>query len=283
MGPQRPVDTRERLQFADLNILGCEPKQLRAGTLRAIDVPDPSGRITIWEPPRPGRTYVAGADFALGVGRDWDTICVLDKSCEQEGSPPRQVAEAQGQWGPKFWAVLYAVLTHYNGAFLLGEQQGGGVHAMRWLWDYCDYRWIYRRGDPAKSIPVATEANPALGWPRTANDVVLTAFRMAVRDRRVVLRSVPLLQQMAGLRFKARANEDELARDPDDRLRLSVQGGGSPDLVMAAAYASYALSQVFLFEKPVELPGPGTYGHDLGLNKFLPEAQRAQPTFVRVA
>lgn len=253
-------------------LLTAEPSQLKAARTWTFTpgAPDPSGRITIFERPVPGGTYVVGADFAHGVGRDWDTACIYSKDQHRQNGKSVQVAEAQGQWGVRFGPVLYALLMYYNGAFLLGERQGGGTHVMRWLWDYCDYRWMYRTGDATKAVAVSTDANPGLGWARGANDVVLASFRMACAQGRVVIRSARTLEQMASMQFKARTN-DEMNREPDERLRLTLPGGGSPDLTMAAAYGHYALSQVTMFDRPAPGPGPGTYAHDLGIGSMLTE------------
>ena len=230
-----------------MTLLDYQPAEVTGRSFRAVaggEIPD--GRCSIYEEPKAGRRYVIGADFAHGVGRDYDAACVYDKTCQGEGDGViRQVAEAKGHWGPKFWIVLYGLIQLYNNAYLLGERQGGGTHTMRWLWDYCGVHNMYCETNTDKAAPVTTR-NPMLGWPARANDVVMPAFRLAVAQKRVRLASEETIRQMQALRFAPRSKHDESDRDPDVRLRMKLPGGGSPDLVMAAAYGWYAIGMVHL-------------------------------------
>jgi hypothetical protein len=232
----------------------------------------PAEHVEIFELPRPGRLYVMGADFAHGrEDGDFDAVCILDKTSEREGDGcARQVAQLQGRWGPVGHTVMYAIHRMYNDAFILGEYQGGGSHILRWLWDYYGVRNIYFELDRSKAKP-DRPANPRLGWHRGANDAVMAHFRQAVRQKRVALRAESLVEQMTKLIWatKGRANQDG-EREPDERHRMKLIGGGSPDLVMAAAYACFALTQVYDFipEQPA-LPA-GSMGMEARLHEKLP-------------
>lgn len=249
-----------------LALLHAQPAQLVKVSRFTFDAAavHPSVRVQVWEKPQPGRCYVIGADFAYGIGRDRDTACVLDKTCEQEGQPARQVAEIDGDLGERFEGVLYALHRIYNDAFILGERQVG-LFILRRLWDHYGVRNLYRQQSITKTAVVEDE-NPELGWHRGGNDVTLQEFRKAVRDRKIVLRSRALLEQMGRMEWKPRSDDlYKSANEPDAKLTLKLRGGGSPDLAIAAMYANYALSQVALFEKPKPMFPPGSYGDVLGL------------------
>jgi len=249
-------------------LLQCEPAQLKGRRFKLDeDLLHPSGRVQIWEDPVPGRTYAIGADFALGIGRDYDTACVLDKTCEREGLPATQVAEVQGHWGEKFHTILYALITMYNGAFLVGERQFG-LPTLRWLWDHYGITYQYREESIDKSA-VVEQGNAKLGWPRTADDFCLNDFRRAVNGKRVLIRSAATLDQMAALQWKAK-DKDASDPDPDYRLKLKLRTGGSPDLVMAATYAWFASTKCYEYLPQPASYAPGTHGYIDGRTPNIP-------------
>lgn len=256
-----------------MRLVEMQPKDLKGR--RFAFTPEAAGgatRIEVWERPRPTRLYVLGVDFAHGRDDgDFDAVSVFDKSSEREGDgTPRQVAELQGRWGPVFHTVLYAVHRWYNDGFILGEYQGGGSHILRWLWDYYGVRSMYFELDRSKAKP-DRPANPRLGWYRHANDEVMALFRQAVMQRRVALRSAALVDQMSKLIWASKgAAPDAGEKEPDERQRMKLIGGRSPDLVMAAAYGYFALSQVYEFVKPPPALPPGSMGAVARLDQKLP-------------
>lgn len=262
-----------------MDLLTSTPELLKGKRFRFREPGHPTGRLSIYDPPEPGDTYVIGMDSAFGIeGRDKSTLCVLNKSDQKRGVPVRQVAEAEGCWGPEsFHAVCYAMIRHYNDAFFMGEAQGGGVVVMRTLWHQYEYRWMYCQETLGKAATVVPP-NPTLGWNRAANDVTLTEGRDAVAKRKCLIYSEPLLNQMGKLKWVPRNTKaDQQERVQDDALKIKLVGGGSPDLVMAWLYAWYALSQVYLFDKPEPAFKPGTYGEVFGLDKKLPGLFKPAP------
>lgn len=220
----------------------------------------PGIRFSVYELPRPDRTYVLGSDFALGmVGRDLDTGCVLDAT----ERPYRQVAEYAGTLGELSDRMMYAVAMFYGGAFIVGERQFGLPSLRRLLRDY-HYGWLYYERDEAKrNRPVSDK----LGYFKKGNwttDPLLRNFRLGVRSGDIEIRSQEMYDQMRRLQFKAKTSIDpEDALDQDMVVKLS--GGGSPDLVMAAAYGYLGCTEVVHFPKPKQAYAPGTFGDILGL------------------
>jgi hypothetical protein len=230
-------------------ILGMRPEQLikipayEFDEALAAPGDEHVGRLELWEQPVPGHTYVVGADFAKGMERrDFDAAAVFDTDTD----PVRQVFEAHGHWGPElFDKVLYCILRFYNDAFLLGERQEGLTVLRRLLSDY-GHGWLYYdRREDARSRRLTDK----LGYWRSSGDVVLPTFRRDFRAGLMVIRSRATLGQMGRLQYKPRTSIDpESALDKD--LEIKLAGGGSPDLVMAAAYAWFAVNEVPHFERP---------------------------------
>lgn len=215
------------------------------------------GQVRIFEPPMPNQQYVAGLDAAYGVGRDWDVLSIFNKSATRDGGPLRQVCEARGQWGPNFHPVVYALLRMYNDAWLLPERQVGHF-TIRVLWDSYAYRAIYRE-IPKDAVNQVEPANPKLGWPKSANDHMVSRFREAVARKRVLIRSAATLAQMEDLRWQA---DEQRGHEEDWKLRMSLSKG-SPDLVWAAGYGYFASEQIVLSVRPKPAVfAPGTIGAD---------------------
>lgn len=247
-------------------LLDKTPLELRGKAFKTEPGIAPRGRVEIFHRPVPGRSYVAGADFAYGIGRDYDTAVILDKSDQHEGKPARQVAEVQGHWGTNFHTVLYALLMYYNGAFLVGERQVG-LFTLRRLWDEYGFRFMYlQRGEDKTAVLHAD--NASLGIHNGSSDLVMSGMREAVAHRKVRFCSPKLIEQMAACQYVPKKLEEEgQILDSDHRLAFRVMSGGSPDLVWAAAYAVFGLAQVHLFEPPKPMFTKGSYGDIMGYEK----------------
>jgi hypothetical protein len=196
----------------------------------------PDQRVTVWEHPKPGRTYVAGADFGYGIGRDADAVVILDIT----DKPPRQVAEMHGQWGEALDEPLVKMLGWYNDAFLVGEHQVGGPIMAR-MHRVHGYPHMYREHrEDTLGKPMA----PRYGYARRYDDITLRNFRRAIMDKKIVLRSMVLIEQMRQLNWYSPSTNDAHHNDDDLlRMRLPINDAGrrpSPDLVMAACYAWHA-------------------------------------------
>lgn len=229
----------------------------------AVEDAHPGLRVSIFEPPRPGRIYTLGADFALGmVDRDLDTGCVLDAT----DSPAVQVAEFAGTLGEFADKMIYAMAMYYGGAFIVGERQFGLPSLRRLLRDF-KYGWLYYERDEAKKNRAITDK---LGYHKKGNwvtDPLLRNLRAAVRTGEVEIRSQELFDQMRRLQYKPkRSIEPEDAVDQDLEVKLS--GGGSPDLVMALAYAWLGVREVENFPRVQPKYAPGTFGDMLRLDEL---------------
>lgn len=263
---------RQWLSVAD--VLDIPIERLRRATFTLADLSHPMYNLQVRSLPVEGRQYVIGADFALGVeGGDFDAACVLDLTHYLETGQDYQVAELSCRMGVSFYKPLYALCRMYNNAFLLGEQQGGGLSVMRMMWDELHYRHIYTHVDPNKAMPEQS-SNPRLGWPAQEDDITVHNLRLAVAEDKIDLFSMPLLEQMSSLQYVAPKTTD-YRRQGDNKLQIKVPGGGSPDLMRACAYALHAR------QKAVVLPNVAPVRQHAS-TFFLPDAKPVEPVAFEV-
>ncbi len=225
----------------ELLIVEREPLAWRVGFLAGAAGDPEKLRINVWERPRPGREYVIGCDFALGIpGRDWDTAPVFDRTYRSEGGKARQVARVRARLGERFDRVLYALARFYNDAFIVGERQVGLPTLRRLLDDYQYPFLYYDRNDETKG----RARRDCLGHHKRGGDVLLHNFRTAVAAGDVELRDPELLDEMSRLVWHdARLARTGAERDPDEELEVKLIGGGSPDLTMGAMYAWHGVRE----------------------------------------
>lgn len=249
-------------QGPPIDLYALPTETLKRREFRFAPVVFPKGALRVWKDPEPDHTYAIGADFAYGIeGRDYDAACVLDITAR----PFVQVAELYGHWGEQFDRPLFALARWFNDAFLMGERQVG-LPTLRRLYREYDYRYLYyQRDEAAKSSPVTDK----LGWPRVGNDITTREFRRAVIDRSVVLRSRRTVDQMRRVVwFSPREMQQRAERGRDEALQIKLQGGGSPDLTIAAMYAYYAAAfETVHFPKPPKPYPEDTLGAILGHNE----------------
>lgn len=245
-----------------MSILQLHPPDLIDHKFRFVEVTDPSGRVQVWD--CPDRAMGAGADFAYGiVGRDNDAVVILDPQMTPEGRY-RQVGEMVGHWGPLMPKVMYAAMQYWGEAFLVGERQIGHF-CLHTLWDQYGFRNIYReRNKNNPSHPMALN----LGHPRVQDDVMMRRLREAVMEDRLELRSEFLIDQMSRCMFYSPHEKNSEERVGDDALKIKLQGGGSPDAVMALAYALAAVAEMPMLPVRPKPYAPDTLGGILGHNEF---------------
>lgn len=205
-----------------------------------------------------------GMDAALGIpGRDYDCLVVLDPRPTPEGKI-RQVGECHGHWGPRLPKVMYAAAMYWGESFIIGERQVGHF-ALDLLWNEYGYRNIYRernKNNPAH--PMALN----LGHPRVQDDVMMRRLREAVLENKLELRSEFLIDQMARCMFWSPHEKTTDDKSSDDGLKIKLQGGGSPDAVMALAYAYAAVAEMPMQPVKPKPYAPHTLGAALGHNEF---------------
>lgn len=200
------------------------------------------GRVEIYEHPQPGHLYALGSDHALGLqGKDYDTFVVLDVTVR----PVREVAEAHVHLGQQFDRLLYAACVYYNEGFLCGERQFG-LPVLRSVLEL-GHTWLYyERDEDARSRPLTD----TLGYWRGTADICIPNLRRALKNRELVIRSRTLLEQLSRLQFTPRRKGQDPDSALDADLVMKLKGGGSPDLVMALAYAWNAARNMPRFERP---------------------------------
>ena len=253
-------------------ILDLRPDELiQAVEFDLVDDLVPGVRVSVYEEPRPGRQYVIGADFALGIsGRDKDAFCVMDNTDARK----IQVAEVEATLGEVSDKLLYGLAMYYGGAFILGERQFGLPSLRRLLKDY-GYGWLYYERDEAKKHRPVTDK---LGYFKRGNwtsDPALRALRIGIRQDDIEVRSIELIDQLSHLQFRARTSIDpEDATDGD--MQVKLVGGGSPDLVMALAYAFHACHEVDHYPPPQANYTSGTAGDILGHADVIDDSQATQ-------
>lgn len=220
------------------------------------DVGELGGRIEVWEEPDPECIYVAGADFALGIqGRDYDAAVFLNATVR----PVRQVAELHGHWGPDFERLLFAAGMYYGQAFVLGERQFG-LDRLRALLKLGYGYMYYDRDEDSRGRKIKDK----LGYWRGTNDICVPNLRRAIRRNELVLRSEALINQMGKVEYAPRTSSRPSEEAQDKDLGIKLSGGGSPDLVMACAYAWHAVGEREHYDPPAPRYKPGTAGDILG-------------------
>lgn len=250
-------------------LLDLRPDELvNAISFDMIEEYVPGIRISIYEEPHPRRQYVMGADFALGTQTgDWDALCVLDNTDARK----RQVAEVEAKLGEEADKVIFALSMYYGGCFLVGERQFG-LPSLRRLLKLYGHSWMYyERGEDKKHRDVTDK----LGYFKRGNwtsDPALRNLRAALRHEEIDIRSVQLINQLSKLQFKPRDTiEPEEARDSD--LQVKLAGGGSPDLVMALAYAYHGCHEVDHYPPPKRKYAYGSAGDILGHDEVFGDAE----------
>lgn len=256
------------------------PEALRDKRFWLSSLAGQDGRITIYQRPIPGHLYTVGADFAYGLQQgDDDAACVFDKTAQEKTGIATQVAEVQGKWGERFDVILYQLLMYYNGAFLLGERQVG-LFTLRRLWDVFGYKFMYRQRSESKATRTQ-QANAELGWHRGANDLTLKESRLAVANGTVEIRSPALWSQLNRMQWVGRTESSSDERDPDEKLKVKLRGGKSPDLAIAFMYGLRALREVYHYEDEKPAFAPGSYGDIFKLQEKLPGVFGPKPNTSR--
>lgn len=263
-----------------MTVLDLSPDRMKGKRFTLDDLPVRDGRITIWEEPIHGGVYVIGGDCAKGMeGGDYDAAGIYIKPGERDlvGRKPRQVGVMHGHWGERFDRLLYAAAMIYNGAFILLERQEG-LSIMRRLWDDYEYRYIYYQRDPTQPN---RKVRDALGHARIQDDFTIRNIQIAVLNGDIEIRDRDTIDQMRRLEWYKPGEEPGVKDRPvDAALRMRLPGGGSPDLVMATAYAWLALREVFHYEKPEDLFPKGSMGDIFGYGKIFakPDGPTTLPT-----
>lgn len=173
--------------------------------------------LTVYFPPRPGRTYVAGVDVAEGVtGGDYSTFVVWDRESGEE------VAFYRGYMAPdRFGAILNTWGRMYNNALLVVEINNHGLTTVTALKNLV-YPQLYFR--PAKFDQMGTSYTDRLGWKTTkvTRPLMIDDFREALLDESITIHSERTLDEMLTFVF-------------DDGGNMISQSSFHDDCIFAAA------------------------------------------------
>jgi hypothetical protein len=227
-----------------------------------LGIDDPSGRVEVWD--RPEYACGIGLDAALGIpGRDYDALVVLDPEPTPQGRY-RQVGECHGHWGPRLAKVAYAACMYWREAFLVGERQVGHL-ALDTLWSDFGYQNLYRERNPNNpSHPMAQN----FGHPRVQDDIMTRRLRQAIMDERIEVRSPVLRDQLRRCQFYSPQEKTTEDRVGDERMKIKLIGGGSPDLMIALGLALMAVQEMPRQEVKRKKYAPDTLGAILGHNDW---------------
>jgi len=162
------------------------------------------GVLNIWEPPQPGKSYVAWADTATGQSEDFSAIGVLDVQTNH------LVASLRVRVSPeRTGAIACAVAQYYNMAFLGIERNSYGLAALSVALNDLRYQNLY--------YDFLNEPNnPKAGYYTTQEnrDKMLGRLRAAVFGHTLVFADQVLLMEMgaftwtkAGRTWRAEARQ----------------------------------------------------------------------------
>ena len=144
--------------------------------------------LVVWEEPKDGRRYAAGADVAEGTPDGNFSACGIF-----DVKTMNQVARLRGKWKPEEFARRSAVLAgHYNDALLGVERNNHGHSALNTLANTLEYPNLYYHVEYDAS---SGGHHRVLGWPTTpkTRPIMLDRLRDAIEDGETDARDVVLL------------------------------------------------------------------------------------------
>jgi hypothetical protein len=127
-----------------------------------------NGTLKVWERPRVGRRYVAGADVAEGIDvgnnrLDYSGVAIYD------WQTAAHVADLHGQWDlGTFAGMVDTIGREYNNAFLGVERNNHG-HAVLLKLKDLEYPSLYYHTELDEDIKTGKRSNKRVaGWPTTS-------------------------------------------------------------------------------------------------------------------
>jgi hypothetical protein len=205
-------------------------RKLRKGILKVGDkVKDEEGNETIvtkndeglimYQPPRPGRTYVAGADVAEGVmGGDYSTCVIWDRETGEE------VAFYKGYQPPdRFGAALNKFGRLYNDALMVVEINNHGLTTVTALKNLIYPRMFFR---PSTFDAMGSSWSDRLGWKTTkvTRPLMIDDLREALQEGSIKIHSEATLDEMLTFVFDDGGNMVSQSSFHDDCIFASAIG-----------------------------------------------------------
>lgn len=191
--------------------------------------PTNRGDLLIWEFPKEGHLYVAGADSSAGInGRDNAVTEIVDVTCA------RQVAELAGPIGPEdFTDHTVALCRYYNNALLMPEVNFTGTVVLKRAMQDWQYLNIARE---EKWDEVALKKNK-FGWYTNQDNkpVLVSNLVWMVQEHHVAIASRDLLAELSTFQLEGyTSNANPI---------YNAKGRKHDDRVIAFALALYAVKQ----------------------------------------
>jgi hypothetical protein len=204
------------------------------------------GPLSIWDFPRPGRSYVIGVDVAEGLEHgDFSSVHIIDARGPNVEHHRRVVATWHGHIDPDLLGsdVVAGLGWWYNHALVAVEINNGGSVVTKAL-QRVKYKHLYKQ----RRLTATVEKDiDQVGWRTTKSSKfhIIGALNGDLREGLDVRDALTLRELMTFVR--------------DEHGRMS----GSPhdDRVMSLAIAAHMLNYAYDPEFVTELkPGPGTMG-----------------------
>ena len=176
--------------------------------------------LVMYYPPRPDRTYVAGADVAEGVtGGDYSVVTVFDRASGEE------VAFWRGYLPPdRFGVFLNKVGRAYNNALMVCEINNHGLTTVTALKNLM-YPQIYFR-PVVKMDTMGTQMSDRMGFKTTkvTRPLMIDDLREALSDGSLIIHTEKTLDEMLTFVF-------------DDGGNMVSQSSFHDDCIFASAIA----------------------------------------------
>lgn len=125
------------------------------------------GTLRIYELPKAGHSYIAGADVSEGIGKDASACTVIDWRFGHTAATFRSNTIEPGDFG----LALAAICRLYNGAIAAPERNKDGAAVLRSLKAEARYHRIYKHDDGRLGFPTTGETRPVI-WGELHRDII---------------------------------------------------------------------------------------------------------------
>ena len=197
------------------------------------------GFIRIFEPPKPGRQYIIGADVASGLTRGDPSAAIVHEMIPVgEQIALRQVASAHGWRGALPYAdTLFRLGLYYNSATLVIESNGPGLAVIQRLFDILGCWFLFRDVSSPASATMDLASQYGINTNVRTKPLMISVLQSRIRAHMQGLPSVILVGREEIEEHKSFIQE---ANETGSGFKLKGAGKSHDDFVMANALAVYA-------------------------------------------
>jgi len=184
----------------------------------------PGGALTLWELPRPGMSYIIGAD--VGKGLPTGDFSAAEVLCAESHE---QVGELHERVPPKEFAYHLNLLGRmYNEALLAVERNDVGFNVVEELYEELVYPNLYTAKKTQKGY---TEDSYSYGWHSnaTTRPIAIAETADLLWQRSIRIRSKALIEEL-------------LAFVEDENGKYQAPKGAFDDLAMAFVIACWVMT-----------------------------------------